>query len=205
MKKDAKAQESALEEKTRETIEALNWSLDMIDRFNKVFDSEADWDYGYTAFANGEGVFIPQETFKAGDWEEMTDDFGFVCFPMGPKMKDYTNCYIDNVMAIPACYDAEKAWKIAFAYNLYTDPVPGWEDYNESWKSNYYEKFRDTESVDLTMARMVENGMVTYHTFIPGLDLGADVYWNINKDNTPAQQAETIRNTWAAYLEEANK
>lgn len=55
------------------------------------------------------------------------------------------------------------------------------------------------------MARMVENGMVTYHTFIPGLDLGADVYWNINKDNTPAQQAETIRNTWAAYLEEANK
>ena len=188
-----------------ETIEALNWSLDMIDRFNKVFDSEADWDYGYTAFANGEGVFIPQETYKAGDWKDMTDDFGFVCFPMGPKMEDYTNCYTDNVMAIPACYDADKAWKIAFAYNLYTDPIPGWEDYNESWKSNYYDSFRDTEAVDLTMARMTENGMVTYHTFIPGLDLGPDVYWNINKDNTPAQQAETIRNTWAAYLEEANK
>lgn len=188
-----------------ETIEALNWSLDMIDRFNKVFDADAAWDYGYTAFANGEGVFIPQETYKAGDWADMADDFGFVCFPMGPKMQDYTNCYTDNVMVIPACYDAEKAWKIAFAYNLFTDPVPGWEDYNESWKSSYYEKFRDTESVDLTMARMVENGMVTYHTFIPGLDLGPDVYWNINKDNTPAQQAEAIRNTWASYLEEANK
>ena len=150
-------------------------------------------------------MFIPQETYKAGDWADMADDFGFVCFPMGPKMQDYTNCYTDNVMVIPACYDAEKAWKIAFAYNLFTDPVPGWEDYNESWKSSYYEKFRDTESVDLTMARMVENGMVTYHTFIPGLDLGPDVYWNINKDNTPAQQAEAIRNTWASYLEEANK
>ena len=52
---------------------------------------------------------------------------------------------------------------------------------------------------------MKENGRVTYHTMIPGLDLGPDVIWGISKDNTPAQQAEAIRNTWASYLEEANK
>lgn len=187
-----------------ETIEALNWSVEMIDKYAKVFAEDANWDYAYTAFLNGEGVFIPQETYKAGDWKDMEDDYGFVCFPMGPKASDYTNLYMDNVYAIPACYDADKAWNLAFAYNLYTEPIPGYED-DDSWKAGYYQNFRDTEAVDLTLARLVENGMVTYHTFVPGLDLGPDLYWQISKDNTPAQQGETIRNTWAAYLEEANK
>lgn len=193
---------SALE--SDETIEALNWSVDMIDKYAKVFAEDANWDYAYTAFANGEGVFIPQEAYKAGDWKDMEDDFGFVCFPRGPKADDYTNCYMDNVYAIPACYDADKAWKLAFVYNLYTEPIPGYED-DDSWKAGYYQNFRDTESVDFTLDRLINNGMVTYHTFVPGLDMGPDVYWEINKDNTPAQQAEAIRNTWAAYLEEANK
>lgn len=189
-----------------ETIEALNWSIDMIDKYNKVFAADAAWDYAYTAFINGEGAFIPQEAYKAGDWAkaEMADDYGFVCFPMGPQMDDYTNCYVDNVYAIPACYDADKAWKIAFAYNLYTEPIPGYEDYDASL-STYYQNFRDTESVDLTIKRLNSKGMVTYHTFIPNLSMGSDLYWKINKDNTPAQQAEAIRNTWASYIDEANK
>ena len=112
-----------------------------------------------------------------------------MCFPKGPAADDYTNIRSDNVYVIPACYDAEKAWKIAFAYDLYTDPVPGYEDYNDAL-SGYYDSFRDTESVDLTITRLMENG---------------DLLWGISKDNTPAQAAEAIRNTWASYLEEANK
>ena len=65
------------------------------------------------------------------EFKDMEDDFGFVCFPKGPNATDYRNCYTDNVYAIPACYDADKAWKIAFALNVYTDPVPGYEDYND--------------------------------------------------------------------------
>lgn len=187
-----------------ETIEALNWSIDIIDTYAKVFASDASWDYAYTAFINGEGAFIPQEAYKAGDFVDMEDDYGFVCFPMGPQMDDYTNCYTDNVYAIPSCYDAEKAWKIAFAYNLYTEPIPGYEDYDGTL-SGYYQKFRDLESVDLTIKRLNSSGMVTYHTFIPNLSMGSDLYWQISKDNTPAQQAEAIRNTWASYIEEANK
>lgn len=187
-----------------ETIEALNWALDMIDTYAKVFDSDANWDYAYTAFINGEGAFLPQEAYKAGDFGDMEDDFGFVCFPMGPKMDDYTNCYVDNVYAIPSCYDADKAWKIAFAYNLYTEPIPGYEDYDGTL-STYYSKFRDLEAVDYTIKRMNSNGMVTYHTFIPNLSINADLHWGINKDNTPAQKTESIRNTWNAYIEEANK
>lgn len=189
---------------SEETMEALNWALDMIDKYEMKYPEDAEWDYTYTAFKNGEAVFDCAEAYSAGDWADMEDDFGFVCFPMGPKADDYANCYNDNVYVIPACFDADKAWKLAFAYNLYTEPIPGYEDY-EAWKSSYYNNFRDTESVDLTLARMMENGMIDYNLMIPNLDLGEDLMWGISKESTPAQQAEKIRNTWAAYLDEANK
>lgn len=187
-----------------ETMEALNWALDMITKYEMVYPADAQWDYTFTAFANGEAAFSCAGTYQSGTWSEMEDDFGYVCFPKGPKAKDYTNCYGDNVYVIPGCYDAEKAWKIAFAYNLYTEPVPEYEDY-AAWKFDHLKNFRDTESVDLTIARMMENGMVTYHGMINGIDMGPDLFWGLSKDNTPAQQAEAIRNTWASYLEEANK
>lgn len=191
---------------TEETMEAMNWAYRMRNTYEMVYPEDSEWDYSYTAFANGEAVFCPEETYNAGGkWSEenMKDDFGFVCFPKGPKASDYTNCYNDNIYAIPACYDADKAWKIAFAYNLLTDPVPGYEDY-EGWKSGFYTSFRDTESVDLSITRMMENGMVTYQNMVAGVSMGDDLFWAINEDNTPAQQAEAIRNTWQAYLDEAN-
>ena len=190
---------------SNETLDALNWALRMLDTYDYPQPEGSEWDYWVEAFQNGKGAFIAGEAYQAsGDWANMEDDFGFVCFPKGPAADDYTNIRSDNVYVIPACYDAEKAWKIAFAYDLYTDPVPGYEDYNDALLG-YYDSFRDTESVDLTITRLMENGRVTYNNMIPNLDLGADLLWGISKDNTPAQAAEAIRNTWASYLEEANK
>ncbi|MDR2043253.1 MAG: extracellular solute-binding protein [Clostridium sp.] len=190
---------------SEETMEALNWAYRVRNTYEMVYPADSAWDYSYTAFANGEAVFCIDDAYNAGGkWSEMEDDFGFVCFPKGPKASDYTNCYTDNVYAIPACYDAEKAWNIAFVYDIYTSPIPGYEDY-AAWKSDFYSSFRDTESVDLSLARMMENGMVTYHSMVAGIDLGNDFIWSLNEDNTPAQQAESIRNTWQAYLDEANQ
>ena len=185
------------------TMEALNWALDMIDKYEMVYPEDAAWDYTYTAFANGEAVFTCAESYKAGDWADMEDDFGFVCFPMGPRMDHYVNYAQDNVFVIPSCYDAEKAWKIAFAFNLYNEPVPGFEDH-EGWKDNYYKSFRDTESVDETLAIMVDSGVPMYDKLVNGIDMGPDLFWGISKDNTPAQKAESIRNTWQSYIDTAN-
>ena len=186
------------------TMEALNWALDMLGKYEMTYPEDAAWDYWITAYINGEACFMADEAYRAGQMEDMKDDFGFVCFPMGPRMDDYTNAWMNNPVVIPACYDEEKAWKLAFAYNLWTEVVPGYT-VEEAFKSNYYKSFRDTESVDLTIARLETNGFLTYHTLVPGLDLGPDLFWALNKDNTPAQQAETIRPVWAAYLEEINK
>lgn len=187
-----------------ETLQALNWALDMMAKY-KYMPEGAEWDYWKTAFPNGDGAFLVGQAYlAANEFKDMEDDFGFVCFPKGPNAKDYRNCYTDNIYAIPACYDADKAWKIAFALNAYTNRVPGYEDYNDRL-SGYYDSFRDTESVDLTIARMCENGFTTYHDMIPGLSLGEQFLWGYTIDNPPAQAAEAVRNEWASYLEEANK
>lgn len=188
------------------TMEALNWALDMLGKYEMVYPADAEWDYCFTAFKNGEAVFEVGEVYQAGqDFGDMEDDFGFLCFPMGPRVDGYRNYSSDNIFVIPSCYDDEKARKIAIAYNLYTSPVPGYEDY-ESWQFDYdyYSHFRDTEAVEETLPLMVESGMPQYQMAVTGIDMGPDLYWSINKDNTPAQAAEAIRNTWQSYLDERN-
>ena len=197
---------------TEETLEALNWAFKMLDTYRRPDPQDAQWDYCYTGVINGEAAFLADEAYNAGAYNPndtshkfcaMVDDFGFVCFPKGPKASDYTNIYTDNVFAIPACYDADKAWKIAFVYDLWTEPTPGYED-ESAMTNSYYSNFRDMESVDYTIARMVKNGRVTYHSLIGNLSLGSDVLWGINAEKTPAQKAEEIRNTWDAYIALAN-
>ena len=194
-----------------ETLAGLEWGVKMVQTYTKTQDENGEapaWDYYKDAFINGNIVFCVEDAYAAGaagsgaPWAEMADDYGFLCFPMGPSASDYTNCYSDNPIAIPACYDADKAEKIAFAFNVMTDPTPGYEDY-PAWRAGYYSKFRDTESVDLTLTRMVSNGMVTYDGLIPNLQRGSDLTWNLG--GTPVSECvEAIAETWKSYIAEAN-
>ena len=190
-----------------ETMEGMNWAFDMWRKYDasKLYPEDAQWDYWNTVFTNGKACFCSAELWRAGGFSDaMEDDFGFVCFPKGPNATDYVNVCSDNPYAIPSCYDADKAWKIAFAYDLYTEPVPGFEDF-ATWKSGAYQNFRDTEAVELTVSRLMKNGRPAYDALIPGIKVADDVIFPINEGNTPAQQAEAIRPVWAAYLEQANK
>lgn len=198
---------SALE--SEETIEALNWGLDMWTKYDasQGYPEDAEWNNWVPTYQSGVACFTVGGCYQAGQEysrDNMADDFGFVCMPKGPKATDYTNIYDDNVYAIPACYDEEKAWKIATAYDIFTEPIPGFEDYNPQL-TGYYNNFRDTESVDYTINRMCTNGRTTLHKMVSGIDLGSQLIWPLNKDNTPAQQAEAIRSQWEAFLEEANQ
>lgn len=192
------------------TLEALNWGVDFINTYELPVSAEANWDYYVTAFREGKAAFCVDDAYRFNDFAEMEDDWGFVCFPKGPRATDYTNCYQDNVLVIPACYGDEKAWKIAFAYNLYTNPIPGYEDY-EGWQSGYMTKSKDIESVELTLARMTKNGIITYHSMVPGIELGEDLLWTLGYPDangelaTPAQRAEGLRNAWNTKINEVNK
>lgn len=187
-----------------ETIEALTWAVDTLNQYKLPYPEGAAWNYFEQGFLNGEAVFCSEDAYKAGGtWSTMEDDFGFVCFPKGPKSSDYTNIYSNNPVAIPACYDADKAWKLAFAYNLWTDPVPGYEDY-ESWRPGYTKNFRDNEAVDYTIARMMVNGRLTYHGLVANMDLGNDLVYSLLDGTSVSEHIEKIRDTWQSYIAESN-
>ena len=104
-----------------------------------------------------------------------------------------------------ACYDAEKAWKIAFAWNLYTDQPAGYEDYMDL--SNARAGVFDSRAVDETITMMMnpEHGTIAFHGLIPNLNLGPDFVWNIVPNCVVSEQIEAIRDTWKAYVDEANQ
>ena len=200
---------------SKETIEALNWSTEMIAKY-QMPQGEGEWDYFIAAFKESKAVFFADEVYRAGQMindETRLDDYGMVAFPKNQNnanVKDYISYYNDNIYCIPACYDADKAWKIAFAYDLYTQPIPGFEDYS-AYAAGQYGNFCDTEAVEETIPILINSGIPMHHTFVPGIDLGADILWGLGSADaegnvaTAAEKAESLRNTWAAYIDEANK
>jgi ABC-type glycerol-3-phosphate transport system substrate-binding protein len=191
-----------------ETLEALEWVTHMYDTYDMPDPEGAEWDYYKEAFLNGMAAFMPDDEYcgTPGNFlEDMKDEVGFVMFPKGPKGTDYVNVWTNNAVAIPACYDADKAWKIAFAWNLYTQaPSAEYKDYN-GYLSTARNGIFDSRAVDETITMMSEKGTIGFQSMVPNLDLGPDLVYNIAAGNVVSEQIEAIRDTWKAYIDEANK
>lgn len=192
------------------TLEALNWVADILDRFNEPnpTDNAENWAYYEDEFRAGHAAFLVQQMYFAGQQltkeKGMEDEFGFVAFPMGPKADKYVDIgQEDNVYVIPACYDKDRANKIAFAYSLYFNPVPEYEEYSDYYASAL-STFSDMEAPEETLYYMTEKTLMMYHSAVQGISIGDDLLWAINKENTAAAQAEQIRDTWKAYIAQAN-
>jgi len=202
----------------QDTMDGLKKAFELKDKYYYLGDSDPEtgaapsWDAFLPTFAKGQTAFLIDQCYRGqeqlqtamanngGDFE-----WGVVCMPMGPAVTDYTNMYENNVITIPANYDADRAAKIAFAYDMWYEPVPGFEDY-AGWKAGYQKNYCDTESVDLTLARLKVNGRSTGHGICPGVDMGAPFFWRFGEFNfDPAAIAEMIKPTWTAYIDEANK
>lgn len=176
------------------------------------FPEGAAWDYFVPAFAAGNIAFFIDQAYRGQDQlaaaqaEGAQFDWGVMCMPMGPNATDYTNIYANNIAAIPAIYDAQRAWNIAFAYDCWYDPVPGYEDY-EGWKSAYMKGYKDTESIDLTLARLKKNGRITFHDNVPNINLASDFLWKFGAAPSPDELSaceEAVREAWKSYIDEAN-
>lgn len=190
---------------SNEFIEAMTWACKMFAKYEMPVPDGSAWDYPYASFINGKAAFQAHYAYQAGNLKEMKDDFGFVCFPKGPRMSDYTNVWIDNIYVIPSCYDKARAEKIAFAFNLYSTPTPGYENDTGAWKSSYYGNFRDTRAVDETLDIMTHKGTVWYDKFITGLEPG-DIIWHIFGGwETPEEAIENVKTSWQGLIDESNK
>lgn len=189
-------------------LEALQWVVSGIEKgYEMPMPAEANWDWFISAFHDAKVAMTFGEQYKTGTWADMTDDWGFVLCPKGPKATNYNVYFGDNVAVIPSSYDQELASKIAFAYDLWTNPAPGFEDEGDGWKDSYYTKFRDERAVDETLAMMYNTADVKteYLHFVYGTSFG-DFAWDVyGLTATPAEKIEAVAGTWKALIEDANK
>ena len=88
-------------------LEAMNWVMDMVSKYEMKAPEGAEWNYFESAFINGEVALQVHEDYFAGSLANMEDDYGFVFFPKGPRAKTYLYAPSDSIMVIPACYDAD--------------------------------------------------------------------------------------------------
>ncbi|MCQ2495427.1 MAG: ABC transporter substrate-binding protein [Lachnospiraceae bacterium] len=187
-------------------IQAYDWIAYM--RRNYEMPSKSNggevWDYSYTSFQNAEAAMIVTEEYKASVFnEQMEDDYGFVMFPHGPSVDDLTGYSKDNTYVIPSCYDPERAWKIAFVYNLYTEPTPGYEE-DDDWKTAYYPIFRDERAVDETLELMRSHQRALIYPLVPKANTDNEYYWNIDSE-TASERYEVKKDEYQSYIDAIQK
>lgn len=188
---------------------AMNWGVDLI---NKGYvmpkpDPSAAWDWYKAAFRDGECAMQTAEVYEISAFADMEDDWGFVMFPYNQKNPDATNKQTpnDNVVVMPVCFDDDTAEKIAFAYDLYTEPTPGYT-IDEAYKEQYYDQFRDDRAVDETLAMMheEEHKQTSYLPMVSDIDYGDFCYGVYAGAATPAKKIEELSSMWDKKIEDVN-
>ncbi len=191
-------------------LAGAQWGISLLQKGYEAPQPEgSNWDWFIAAFHDAKVAMTWAEQYKCGTWADMTDDWGFVLPPRKDANTPYTVYFNDNIAVIPSCFDAETAEKIAFAYNLFTNPTPGYEDDTEAWKETYYPSFRDERAVDETLALMFSDDVLVCNDvqpFVYGTDTGPDFYWNVyGLNQTPAEKIEELTTKWETLIADANK
>lgn len=187
------------------TLEALEWTAKMFTEYDWNGPEGAQWDYYKEQFLNGGAAFLPDDYYMAnptGELAETSFDLGWVMFPKGPQ-GSLVQISTDNPHVIPACYDADRAWKIAFAWNVYSDPVPGYEDYN-NWEVTGATGNRDERCVSETIPMISTHGGIAYHNVVPNLDMGEPFLWKIGPGSVISEVLDGCRETYKSYIDAAN-
>jgi len=195
-----------------ETIEALNWAADIYATYFYKGEEGASWDYYKEAWKQGISAFRAGQSWEGfndtAEMDGMEDEWGFVAFPIGPKGDTYVNLANDNIVGIPNIYDDETLAKIAFIYDQWTNPTPGYEDDDEAWIGNKYNK-TDDRAVEETyaMLRQGEHLRANRQCLLGDKNevLGAPLFWQLGYETTPAQLIEAAMPAWQALVDEFNK
>ncbi len=193
---------------SEKSMEAWNWIVKIVQNYQEPQPEGANWDWFYSAFVNGEAAFLVDQEYNAqpqGKFSSMKDDFGFVCFPLGPSGdQTYKTVHSSNMCVIPNIYGAEKVEKIAKAVDLYLEPVPGY-DGADAWKESYYASFRDSRAVDETLQIMMDNPNPRFDVLVSGLQTGDMVYGIWGGWTTPQEAYENTKNSWQGLIDDSNR
>jgi hypothetical protein len=193
------------------TLEGLTKCKEVMDTYDvhASYEADAAWDFYKQDWLSGHFAFYPGQVWECDNVRQMDDEVGFVTFPKGPSAgNNYTSLASDNLYVIPACYSAEKAWALAFAYQLYFGDVPGYEDFIEGLdglKAGYYAKFDDTRAVDETVVDIIRSSGYEPGELVPNMQIGPDFEYNIYANGPDISSViEATKTAWQTYIDEAN-
>lgn len=192
------------------TMQALNWCVDMYNKYDNHDPAGAEWNYYMEEFKSGVVAFLPDDCYCGypnGYLLEMedADQIGFVMFPKGPSADaKYTNVYSDNIYVIPACYSDEKVWKLMFAFDVWSNEPAGYEDQN-AFLDNCQNGLFDEEAINQIAQMMTPaHSSVDLSTTLPNLDLGPDLTWGVGVGTDVTAKVEEVGSKWKAYIDDAN-
>jgi hypothetical protein len=165
----------------------------------------SQWNWFVSAFHDGKAAMRVAGQYVSGDLQDMTDDWGFVLFPKGPRVTDYKYSADENIYVIPSTVSPEDADKILYGLYLWLTPAPG-NDAPDAWKAGQYNSYRDARAVDETIAmiRDPKYSLMAYNMLIPGLDTGNIAYNMWNEGADPAQIIESVSQNWNTTISKAN-
>ena len=196
---------------SNETLEALTWFKDIQSKYWAPQPEGSNWDWYKDAWKQGYCGFYVYQTYGGfndnSEMADMADDWGCVAWPIPAESDEYTYVTVvsDNITLIPACYDEETIAKLAFLYDLWSNPTPGYDD-DDSWIGNKY-NYTDDRAVDETyaMLREAEHCRVNKVLYLGTQNdvIGSSLLWSL-AGGTPAELIEAAMPTWQSLCDTFN-
>jgi len=196
----------------QEVIDDLNWAYSYYTKgyARAALEGEQSWDFFETRWQEQKCVMIAHDEYRASAFIAKNDDgsrqfdfdWGFVCFPKGPKASDYQPVARENVNAIANCPATQPVLAdIAFAYDIFTSKAPEVKDDPSAWAGAYENLFADQRSVHETLDRMINGKTEPFANpsyIVPGLYdnnnglIQAKIYYSFDSNaQTPAELLAT--------------
>ncbi len=195
---------------SQNTMDAMNYACEIVTNYQMPQPEGSEWNWFFAAFKSGQAAFHVGQAYEANpgsDLDGMEDEFGIVPFPLGTSEDaKYSHVQSENTCVIPGNIDRETANKVAFAYDLWREDTPGYEDDEESWKTDMYDRFFDDESVDITYALLRENPVSDTSIMLGSNNdvLGDGFFWQLPWAGTVAEVMEAKLPVWQALVDNAN-
>ena len=191
------------------TIDAMNYAVDIVSKYQMPQPEGSEWNWFFPAFKSGQAAFHVGQAYEANpgsDLYGMEDEFGILPFPLGTS-EDARYCHVqsENTCVIPGNIDRETANKMAIIYDMWREDTPGYEDDEENWKTDMYDRFYDDESIDITYALLRENPVADSSIMLGSNNdvLGDGFFWNLPWV-TVAEALESKLPAWQALVDDAN-
>jgi len=163
--------------------------------------ANAAWDWYKPMFNDGRVAMRMEQEYVRQDIANMTDDWGMVLPPRGPRAREYVVFTDENVMVIPNTFQRAQVDAILWAVEAWNTPV------DARWQTALYPVFRDIRVVDETMAMIRDPKYQKFknHILVPGLNRGSIAWEMWFYDGEPAQLIESVSQNWNTRIEDANE